>query len=142
MKKGQTAPEFELMDQNDHLIRLSDFEGQKVLLAFFPAAFSPACTDELKGFWENFDAFEDVQILAISVDSKWSLKEFARQLDVKFPLLSDFDRKVSKKYGVLREEGTAERAYFVIDEEGKITFMKVMDEPSELMDVDELLKHI
>ena len=92
IKVGDLAPDFELEDQNGKKIRLSQYRGKKnVLLAFFPFAFSPVCTNELGELKEKEDIILklDTQILASSVDSTWSEKAFAKELGVKFPILGD-----------------------------------------------------
>ena len=92
IKVGDLAPDFELEDQNGKKVRLSQYRGKKnVLLAFFPFAFSPVCTNELGELKEKEDVILklDTQILASSVDSTWSEKAFAKELGVKFPILGD-----------------------------------------------------
>ncbi len=95
---GDNAPDFELEDQNGKKVRLSQYKGEKnVLLAFFPFAFSPVCTNELGELKEKEDLVLklDTQILASSVDSTWSEKAFAKELGVKFPILGDFKKQVA-----------------------------------------------
>jgi len=141
MNKGDIAPEFELKDADEKSVKLSDFKGKKVLLAFFPFAFSPVCTDEMSCFEDDLGKFQDkgFSVLAISVDSTWTNKAFSDKLGLKFPLLSDFDKEVAKSYGVLRDQGFSERAYFFISEDGKIDSVKIMDNPGKMMDNEELL---
>lgn len=139
---GDKAPDFELKDQDGKNVKLSTFHGRKVLLAFFPFAFSPVCTEEMKCFENDLDEFKNkgIEIVGVSVDSGWSNKAFSDKLGLNFPLLSDFNKEVSKKYGVLRPEGFSERAYFVIDEKGVIKFRHVMESPGKKLDNGELLK--
>ncbi len=139
---GDKAPDFELKDQDGKNVKLSTFHGRKVLLAFFPFAFSPVCTEEMKCFENDLDEFKNkgIEIVGVSVDSGWSNKAFSDKLGLNFPLLSDFNKEVSKKYGVLRPEGFSERAYFVIDEKGLIKFRHVMESPGKKLDNGELLK--
>ena len=92
IRVGDLAPDFELEGQNGKKVRLSQYRGKKnVLLAFFPFAFSPVCTNELGELKEKEDVILklDTQILASSVDSTWSEKAFAKELGVKFPILGD-----------------------------------------------------
>ena len=119
---GQEANDFTAQDENKKDVKLSDFKGKNVLLAFFPFAFSPVCTVEMSCFKDDFSEFDnlDIQILGISVDSHYSLSAFKKSLGVNFPFLSDFSKEVSKKYGVLRPEGKSERAYFFIDKDGVV----------------------
>ena len=104
---GDIAPDFELEDQNGKKVKLSQYRGKKnVLLAFFPFAFSPVCTNELGDLKEKEETILklDTQILASSVDSTWSEKAFAKQLGVKFPILGDFRKQVATLYGALYED--------------------------------------
>jgi peroxiredoxin len=125
---GDVAPDFELEDQNGKKVRLSQYRGKKnVLLAFFPFAFSPVCTNELGDLKEKEDIVLklDTQILAASVDSTWTQKAFAKELGVKFPILSDFGRKAVALYGAYYEDkGFAKRTVFVIDKQGKVAYKK------------------
>jgi peroxiredoxin (alkyl hydroperoxide reductase subunit C) len=125
---GEIAPSFELPASGNRIVRLSDYLGLKnVLLAFYPFAFSPVCSLQLPGLQENLGKFRDLntEVLGISVDSKHSSAAFAEHLKLEFPLLSDFNKEVTKAYGVLREGGFAERALFVIDKGGRIAYAHV-----------------
>lgn len=143
LKVGDTAPDFELEDQSGKKVRLSQYKGKKnVLLAFFPFAFSPVCTNELGELKEKEGPIVklDAQIIAASVDSKWAQKAFAKELDVKFPILSDFGRKAIPLYGALQEGGgSARRSVFVIDKRGKVAYAR-MYEPGQQPDIDEALE--
>ncbi len=125
---GDVAPDFELPASGNRTVKLSEFRGKKnVLLAFYPFAFSPVCSLQLPGLQENLGKFQDLntEVLGISVDSKHSSTAFAEHLHLDFPLVSDFNKEVTKAYGVLREGGFAERALFVIDKGGKIAYAHV-----------------
>ena len=139
---GDTAPNFELKDQNGNMVSLQSFKGKKVLLAFYPFAFSPPCTEELSCFREDLGQFvaKGVTVLGISVDSHYANKAFAEHLKVTYPLLSDFSREVCKLYGTLRVEGFSDRAYFVVDSQGKVVYKKVMDTPPTMLTNQDLLK--
>lgn len=139
---GDNAPGFTLKDQDLNEVSLESFKGKKILLAFYPFAFSPVCSDELACFKNDLSHFKQdgVEVVGISVDSHWTQKAFAESLGVKYPLLSDFDKHVSKKYGVLRQEGFSNRAYFIIDEHGKIKFKHVMEKPSTKLDDSKLFE--
>ena len=123
---GTPAPDFELSNQFGQSVRLSQFRGVKpVTLVFFPLAFTGICTDELCELRDNFALFQQqgVELLAISVDSKATLRVFAEQEGYQFSLLADFwpHGAVAEDYGVfLPERGTAARATFVIDSGGSI----------------------
>jgi len=125
---GDVAPDFELPASGNRTVKLSEFRGKKnVLLAFYPFAFSPVCSLQLPGLQENLSKFQDLntEVLGISVDSKHSSTAFAEHLHLDFPLVSDFNKEVTKAYDVLREGGFAERALFVIDKGGKIAYAHV-----------------
>jgi peroxiredoxin len=120
---GAVAPAFELPAAPDRTIALSDFAGQTVILVFYPADWSPVCTDQLALYNELLPAFGEhrAQVLGISVDGVWSHRAFARDRNLRFPLLSDFEPKgaVARAYGVYStHDGTSERALFVIDGAG------------------------
>ena len=125
---GDVAPDFELEDQNGKKVKLSQYRGKKnVLLAFFPFAFSPVCTNELGDLKEKEETILklDTQILASSVDSTWSEKAFAKELGVKFPILGDFRKQVATLYGALYEDkGFARRTIFVIDKQGRVAYKR------------------
>ena len=124
LKIGDLVPDFALPSTTGKEIRLSDFHGRSVvILAFFPAAFTSGCTKEMKGYQASLEKVAGVgaQVLGISTDNLPSLQRWAQELDLEFPLLSDFKRQVSAAYGVLNEtRGTAIRTTFVIDKEGRI----------------------
>ncbi len=131
-----TAPDFELSSQFGERIRLSDFRGKKaVALVFFPLAFSGTCTTELCELRDNLSLFsgDGVELLGISVDSKASLRAWAKQEKYDFTLLADFwpHGAVARQYGVFNEDkGFANRATFVIDADGVIrsTFVTALGE--------------
>ncbi len=119
------APDFALYATPDKQVKLSDFRGKKVILAFYPADWSPVCSDQLAVYNETLKLFQaaNAQLLGISVDSKWSHKAFSEDRHFHFPLLADFEPKgaVAKLYGIYDgKEGLAQRALFVIDEDGII----------------------
>ncbi|WP_028296567.1 peroxiredoxin [Olivibacter sitiensis] len=125
LKAGDKAPDFELYATPDQKLKLSELKGQNVVLAFYPADWSPVCGDEMALFNEMLKLFEKrhATLVGISVDSKWSHMAFAESRHLHFPLLADFEPKgaVAKAYGVYNDtEGICERALFVLDKEGKI----------------------
>ena len=122
---GTIAPEFSLRSTPDQWVSLSDFRGQPVILAFYPADFSPVCGDQMALYNELLPEFQKfgAELLGISVDGAWCHAAFARQRHLHFPLLADFEPKgdVSRMYGVYRSsEGVSDRALFVLDSEGRI----------------------
>jgi peroxiredoxin len=131
LEVGAKAPDFELKDTEGKSVRLSHLlkDGKPVILAFYPAAFSSVCGDEMSLFQEAQGEFArlDAKIVGISVDNYWSTAAFAKANGITFPLLSDFHPKgaVAAKYGVMRDDGTAERALFIIDTSGVIRYSYV-----------------
>lgn len=127
-------------------MRLAGFRGtHQVLLAFFPLAFTSTCTAELCAFSEDFDRFASAAtaVLPISVDSVPTLKEFKAKYGMKVDLLSDFKRVVSRTYGVLIEEKFfSQRAYFLIDRDGRLRWRHVEAELGHKRDDAELLRQI
>lgn len=122
---GTAAPEFTLHTTPDQTVSLTDFRGQPVILAFYPADWSPVCGDEMALFNEILPEFRryNAELLGISVDGVWCHLAFARDRKLRFPLLADFEPKggVARRYGVYRrQEGVTERALFVLDEVGTI----------------------
>jgi len=122
---GTTAPEFSLHSTPDQLVSLSDFRGRPVILAFYPADWSPVCSDQMGLYNEILPEFNrfDAELIGISVDGIWCHLAFEHDRKLRFPLLADFEPKgkVARDYGVYREhEGTSERALFVIDRDGVI----------------------
>ncbi|RZB16381.1 peroxiredoxin [Streptomyces sp. F001] len=123
---GDKAPDFELKDNHGRDVRLSDFRGEKnVVLLFYPFAFTGVCTGELCEVRDNLPRFEDrdTQVLAVSNDSIHTLRVFAEQEGLEYPLLSDFwpHGATSRAYGVFDEDkGCAVRGTFVIDKDGVV----------------------
>jgi peroxiredoxin len=125
LEPGTQAPDFKLHSTPDQLVSLSDFRGSPVILAFYPADWSPVCGDQMALYNEilsEFHRFKAV-ILGISVDGSWCHAAFAHDRKLHFPLLADFEPKgaVARSYGVYRDaDGFTERALFVIDPKGTI----------------------
>jgi peroxiredoxin len=122
---GTPAPDFTLTSSLNTPVALSDFRGQPVIIAFYPADWSPTCGDQLALYNEILPEFErfGAQLLGISVDGKWSHKAYAESRNLRFPILSDFEPKgaVARLYGVYNSDfGLADRSLFVIDAEGII----------------------
>lgn len=127
---GTPAPDFALKSTPDQVVKLSEFRGRPVVLAFYPADWSPVCGDQMGLYNEMLSEFQEfgAEILGISVDGPWSHSAFSRDRKLHFPLLADFEPKgeVARLYGVYREsDGTSERALFVIDAEGVIRWSYV-----------------
>lgn len=127
LQPGAKAPDFELQVTPDESLSLHELKGKNVILAFYPADWSPVCSDEMAVFNELLDEFKkyDAQLIGISVDGPWCHSAFAKQSNFHFPLLSDGEPKgaVSKLYGVYNEKlGVSERALFLVDKNGDITW--------------------
>ncbi|GAA2441838.1 peroxiredoxin [Streptomyces macrosporus] len=142
---GTKAPEFELRNQHGETVRLADFKGRKnVVLLFYPFAFTGVCTGELCALRDELPRFvnDDVQLLAVSCDSPFSLRVFAEQEGLDYPLLSDFwpHGNVAREYGVFDEEkGCAVRGTFIIDKDGVVRWTVVNAIP-EARDLSEYAK--
>jgi peroxiredoxin len=124
---GARAPDFTLNVTPDQRLTLSDLAGKPVVLAFYPADFSPVCGDQMALYNEALPEFEKygAEVLGISVDGAWCHDAFAQSRNIHFPLLSDFEPKgeVARRYGAYREhDGFCERALFVIDPKGTIAW--------------------
>jgi len=124
---GTEAPDFTLRVTPDQNLTLSDLWGRPVILAFYPADWSPVCGDQMTLYNEILPEFHkhDAELLGISVDGAWCHAAFARDRHLHFPLLSDFEPKgeVARKYRAYRtSEGVAERALFVLDRQGTIAW--------------------
>lgn len=145
LKIGDTVQDFTLQDQNGENISLSDYKGKKVLVSFHPLAFTSVCADQMRALERNYDTFKDanIEVLGISVDSVPAKKAWAAMLNIdKMKLLSDFNpfAKVANQFGTIAEAlNTSGRANFLIDEDGKLEWMRIYDLP-ELPDIHELLK--
>jgi peroxiredoxin len=127
---GTAAPDFRLSSTPDQQVSLSDFRGSPVILAFYPADFSPVCGDQMALYNEILPEFRQhgAQLLGISVDGVWCHRAFAEARRLHFPLLADFEPKgdVARAYGVYRTgEGFSERALFVLDAHGVVRWSYV-----------------
>ena len=131
VKIGETAPAFTLKTTDKSDVSLSDYKGEKVILAFYPGAFTGVCDKEMFAFQDNIMKLNDAGtvVLGISVDSPWANSAFSKKYNLGFPLLSDIDRKVVKSYdasfvGLGGIEGyvSANRVVIVIDGEGIVRY--------------------
>ena len=143
---GSQAPDFTLHSDEKKEVSLSDYRGKKVVLLFFPLAFTGVCTEELCTLRDDIGNYQNLnaQILAVSVDSPFTLEKFKSEQNLNFPLLSDFNKEVSRAYGSLYEDfvfgmqGVSKRSAFVIDENGKILHTEVLDNAGNMPDFDQV----
>lgn len=137
---GDKAPNFTLRASDKTLVSLQDYRGQNVVLLFFPLAFTGVCTKELCYMRDSLSQYENLnaKVLAISVDSLFVLDKWKQEERFNFPLLSDFNKTVSKKYGVLYKDfvfemkGVAKRSAFVIDRDGIVRYAEVLENAGDL----------
>jgi peroxiredoxin len=140
IEAGQKAPDFSLYDSDKNKVMLTDYKGKNVLLLFFPQAFTGVCTKELCSIRDNIALYNNVnaQVLGISVDSVFTLAKYKEEQQLNFPLLSDFNKEVSKAYGALYEnwifemKGVSKRSAFVIDEAGIVQYAEVLENAGDL----------
>ena len=132
---GTAAPDFTLRNQDRESTTLSAERGHPVVLAFFPAAFSSVCQQELCTFRDHMAELNQARasVFGISVDTFWALKAFQSEQHLTFPLLSDFNKEVIRQYGVYNEDmiglkGIAKRAVFVIDGDGSVRYREVLED--------------
>jgi len=128
LKVGDMAPDFTLPSTAGGTVKLSDLKGKTVVLAFYPAAFTGGCTQQMQAYQFNLDKIDSsgAQVFGVSADNTPSQRKFAEEVGAKFPMLSDFvTRDTLKNYGVLiASRGIANRANFVVDKAGKIAFIE------------------
>ncbi|MEN9369831.1 MAG: hypothetical protein RI952_696 [Bacteroidota bacterium] len=137
---GQSAPEFKLFNSEKEEIALSSFLGKKVIIHFFPQAFTGVCTTQLCTMRDNLNYYTDLNavVIGISVDSVFSLGKFKEEQNYNFNLLSDFNKEVSRAYDAIYENwilnmnGVAKRAAFVIDSKGILQYAEVLESAGDL----------
>ncbi len=138
LQVGDRVPEVVLVGPDRQAVRLTSLLGQPLVLAFFPAAFTPTCTREMCTFRDGLRHFQGLgaRVVGISVDLPFSLKAFADQLGLNFPLLSDYGRQAVRAFGVEDPRpfaglfpGLARRAVFVVDPEGRVVYRWVSEDP-------------
>ena len=137
---GQAAPAFKLFNSEKEEVTLTDFLGKKVIIHFFPQAFTGVCTTQLCTMRDNLNYYTDLNavVLGISVDSVFSLGKFKEEQNYNFSLLSDFNKEVSKAYDaiydswILNMNGVSKRAAFVIDSNGLVQYAEVLEIAGDL----------
>jgi glutaredoxin-dependent peroxiredoxin len=151
VKTGDAAPDFELLDTNQEFHKLSSYKDNQTILAFFPAAGSPVCTTEMCNFRDSLNGLQDknTKILGISVDSPFANKVFAEHHHLSFPILSDYNRETIEKYdvvmpslGKLKDYKVAKRSIFIVDNNQKIKYKWVSDNPLLEPNYEEIRKAI
>ncbi|ONN27078.1 alkyl hydroperoxide reductase [Thermosipho affectus] len=149
LKKGDTYVDFELVDTNLNKVKLSNEIGEKIVLVFYPGAFTSVCEKELCSFRDIIAKFNNLnaKVFGISVDTPFSNKAFAEKNRLNFTLLSDFGGKVSEKYGGVHKNfidienyTVSKRAVYIIDESGKIIYDWVSDDPGKEPPYEEIEK--
>ena len=146
VKVGDLAPNFTLRNTAKEEVSLADFRGKNVLVLFFPLAFTSVCTDELCTMRDEKAEYDslNVELLAISVDSLFTLEKFKGEQEYNFPLLSDFNKDVSRAYGSLYEDfvldmkGVSRRAAFLVDANGTIRYAEVLESAGDLPNFDKI----
>ena len=145
---GEKAPNFKLYSSDKQEVSLKDYKGKNVVLLFFPLAFTGVCTKELCTMRDDIAQYEklDAEILAVSVDSLFTLDKFKAEQGLNFTLLSDFNKRVSRKYEsyykdfVLGMKGVSKRSAFVIDKKGIVQYAEVLDSAGDLPNFEAVKK--
>jgi len=140
VKVGDKAPTFTLVNDSKEEVSLDQYNGKNLVLLFFPMAFTSVCTEELCHMRDDLGAYNSMSadVVAISVDSPFTLEKFKQEQALNYPLLSDFNKEVSRAYGAIYEDfvfnmkGVSKRAAFVIDKEGTVRYAEVLDNAGEL----------
>lgn len=148
LQVGDQAPDFKLFSSDLKEVVLSDYKGRKLVVHFFPLAFTGVCTAQLCTMRDSFGYYQgmNADVVGISVDSPFTLAKFKEEQSYQFPLLSDFNKETAQAFGALYEEfafnmkGVAKRSAFVIDEEGKIIHSEVLEDAGNMPDFD-AIKH-
>ena len=143
---GAPAPDFTLYDTGKQKISLRDFRGKNVVLMFFPLAFSGTCTKEMCEMRDNYSFYEgmNAEVIAISVDSLYTNGKFKELNKLNFPLLSDFNKQVSKEYNSLSDhfsfeyQGVTRRSTFVIDKDGNLVYEEILPLPGDYPNMEKL----
>ena len=145
LQKGDKAPDFTLFNTEKNPVSLADFKGKNLIVHFFPLAFTGVCTKQLCTVRDAISMYknDNADVVAISVDTVFTLGKFKEEQNLSFDLLSDFNKEVSTAYGSLFEtfpafgmKGVSKRSAFVIDKEGVIQYAEVLESPGDLPNFD------
>jgi len=148
LQVGDKAPDFKLFNSELKEVSLADYKGKKLVVHFFPMAFTGVCTTQLCTMRDSFGYYEGMNaaVVGISVDSPFTLAKFKEDQAYQFPLLSDFNKEASNAYGAIYEEfafnlkGVSKRAAFVVNEEGNLVYAEVLENAGDLPDFDAIKK--
>ena len=140
IKVGEKAPLFTLRNSATEEVSLSDYKEKNLVVLFFPLAFTGVCTTELCEIRDSIAEYNNMnaEVMAISVDSQFTLAKFKEEQGYNFPLLSDFNKEVSRAYGSLYEDfvldmkGVSKRSVFVVDKEGTIKYVEVLENAADI----------
>jgi len=136
----QQAPDFTLVNSEKETITLSSLQGKNVVLLFFPFAFTSVCTAELCDVRDNYSAYQSLnaEILAISVDSVFTLDKWKQEMNYPFQMLSDFNKDVSTAYDCIYDstKGVSKRAAFVINASGTVCYAEVLENAGEMPNLE------
>jgi len=140
LKVGDSAPAFTLVSNAKKEVSLEDYKDKNLVLLFFPMAFTGVCTTELCQMRDGITDYNNLnaEVLAVSVDSPFTLEKYSAEQSLNFPLLSDFNKEVSTAYDTLHDvfafgmKGVSKRSAFVIDQKGTVQYAEVLDNPGEL----------
>jgi len=147
LQPGDKAPDVRLPDQEHRPVSLAEYRGRPVVVLFFPLAFSSTCTEELCTVRDDLASYRDLhaEVVAVSVDSPYVLKRYREEIGADYPFLSDFNREASRAFGVLRTAPVgpgllhaSERAAFVIDRSGLVSYAWVGAHPGLLPPFEEV----
>jgi peroxiredoxin len=145
IKKGDKAPDFTLFNTEKNPVSLTDYKGKNLIVHFFPLAFTGVCTKQLCTVRDAISMYKNdsADVVAISIDSIFTLGKFKEEQNLSFDLLSDFNKDVSAAYGSMFEtfpafgmKGVSKRSAFVIDKEGVIQYAEVLESPGDLPNFD------
>lgn len=140
LKTGDKAPAFRLFSDAKEEVSLANYQGKNLVVLFFPVAFTSVCTEELCQMRDQLAEYNSMgsEVVAISVDSPFTLERFKKDQQLNFPLLSDFNKDTSRAYGSLYQDfvmgmkGVSKRSAFVIDKDGVIRYAEVLDNAGEM----------
>ncbi|TKC08164.1 redoxin domain-containing protein [Pedobacter polaris] len=148
LQVGDKAPDFKLFSSELKEVSLNDYKGKKLVVHFFPMAFTGTCTTQLCTMRDSFGYYEGMNaaVVGVSVDSPFTLAKFKEDQSYQFPLLSDFNKEASQAYGAFYDEfvfnlkGVSKRAAFVVNEEGAVIYAEVLENAGDLPDFEAIKK--